>query len=507
MRTSSLNLVCYHQNLQVSLRRCLYGYSKRPHPLCPAIKNPYGHILGTVKPCRPEANEPAFVVEAKDRAAAVPSLPESLDPPPYTSDPPSGYSYPHSPHWNLDRNDTHYRSNVCYAANVSSEYGHIEREFQEQSSLTNPPGVDPTFDGERGVYVDGAPEGMVKMVAGIPMRLDIDGGKKGTKTYACHHTLASIQTMYPDIYDEVLEISQELRLCVFGRAPSTPKGKDGVRPLYTYEFMRQNHRSQKRGQATRVEAGISENYNGSYSLASTIAEGNALGTLVPALQVGYDAARDQIKKVLTLLRRLYLLLGPRSMTKFEWEVVQFHLDDNNVFSFTGLKHGGIAVQFNLSCGLSGGDLMRYIGRLQGTWHVDAKDALAILGMFVLMLRLPASTYVSLALFGVSLTSLFQMRTKEVFYLVATAVTFGKQGSGLCSCSSMVVICTLAATFRLMALPRTRSFSRIWQRCPLNGRRPESRTGQDLLSTSLLRPFTALEGFQSLPPPSSPIMDP
>lgn len=356
-------------------------------------------------------------------------MPYSLDPPPHAAPPPKPYSYPKSPHWELQE-DLTYASSVCYAADVSSNYAELCQKVQEQSSLTTPPGVDPTFDSERKIYVDGIPEGMVKMAAGIPMRIDIDGGENGSKTYACYHTLASVEAMYPDIFPEVKTLAEELRLYCFGRVPSGPEADDGVRPLYTYEFLRQNLRSKDAGKTTRVGAGLSNNYNGSYSLASTVEEGSALGTLVPALQVGYDKARNQIKKVLSILQRLYELLGPCSMSKFEWDTIQFHLDDNNVFSFSGLKHGGVAVQVNISCGLSGGNLIREIGRLQGTWHVDGKDAITILTMFVLVLRLPPSTFLPPLKFVMRLADrVFQMLTKEVSFLDVTAATSAKLGCG------------------------------------------------------------------------------
>lgn len=348
-------------------------------------RNLYGHILGDVKEILPNFSSPEFIFgdEAQVPLHSLPTLPPSLMPTPFTTEPPAGFSYPASPDWKLSK-DSQYRCGRSYTTSVSTEWTVLRDETYAQLSLTTHPTVDPVFDIATQTYIDRDPEGMVKLIAGIPFRLNLEDG--ASTTYACYHTLESVSSMYPDKYQELLNLTNSLYLDVFGRPPSSDGSMGEIRPIFALPFFQQNLRSENKGQQTRVEAGISDNFNGSYSIASTIWQ-LGQGILVPAQQIAYDGARKRIGKLLTTLKDIYQILGPLSMSRLEWEITQFHLDDNNIFSFGGLEHGGISVQFNVSSGFNGGDLVKELS-LQGTWHLDEGDAFTLRTLFILLLKLP-----------------------------------------------------------------------------------------------------------------------
>ncbi|RDB25058.1 hypothetical protein Hypma_007527 [Hypsizygus marmoreus] len=383
-------------------------------PEIPSIVNPYGHILGQVPEQIPTMEDPDFIISPGEYAVNLPALHETLNPPSFTSPPPDNYVYPCSPTWTKNP-DKHYTSGVCYATHVSTNYSRLSQEAVEQASLTTHPTVDPVFDPVQKVYVDRTPEGMVQMRAGIPHHLDI-AELNASKTYACYHTLSSIQSMYPLIYPRVLCLSEKLRLLVFGRPRSAPEVDDHIQPLFTFPFFRHNLRSKKRGATNQFGLQTTINYDGSYSLASTMEEGNAFGTLVPATQAAYPAARKRIEEVLKIIQELYQLLGPRSMSAFEWKITQFHLEDNNVFGFAGLKHGGISVQFNVSSGFNGGDLVKEIA-LQGTWHIDDKDAITIMTLFIMIVMLPPGMFPFEIWLQLQITFLFSKDAHEGSFLL------------------------------------------------------------------------------------------
>ncbi|KAF8055374.1 hypothetical protein FPV67DRAFT_1458957, partial [Lyophyllum atratum] len=333
---------------------------------------------GMIHEIVPRPDDPEFIVPERERVrpTQLPKMPASLVPPPFTTQPPAGYSYPHSPKWSSST-DLHYTTGACYSASVSIEPGDLDREHDEQNRLTPHPTVDPVWDPVEQRFKDQSPEGMVKMVAGVPFRLDVIG-EEASRTFSCFHTLDSINAMYPQIYGKILSLASRLKDEVFGKPPGQLEGGDELCPIFTLPFFRQNMRSANKGKATRVDSGISKDYDGSYSVASGIQQGDAHGTLVPIHQISYPAALERLENLLGILRDLYLELGPLSMSQFEWKL-------------SGLKQGGIAVQVNVSSGSNGGDLAKCIGDLQGKLHVDF-DVITIPTLFALILKLPPGAH-------------------------------------------------------------------------------------------------------------------
>ena len=129
--------------------------------------------------------------------------------------------------------------------------------------------------------------------------------------------------------------------------------------------------------------------DGSYSLTNTVLEGEGQGTVLPAVQVDTREARMQIGTVLKCLNNLYRLIMLLCISKFEFEIGDFHSEINNVMSFGGLMPNGTSLQMNSSS--LGKILLEMIGE-QGSWHTDSKDDLTRLTLFVLLLLVGPSMY-------------------------------------------------------------------------------------------------------------------
>ena len=93
---------------------------------------------------------------------------------------------------------------------------------------------------------------------------------------------------------------------------------------------------------------------------------------------------SQIATILTVLHTLFRLIMPKCLSKFEQEIMDFHSEFNNVFSFGGLEPGGVSAQMNVSA--LGQLLSFFIGRVQGGWHTDVSDSICRWTLFALLLR-------------------------------------------------------------------------------------------------------------------------
>ncbi|KAJ3974520.1 hypothetical protein EV361DRAFT_1018150 [Lentinula raphanica] len=382
--------------------------------------NPFDHAdIEHIVPIKPAIHE--FTYNSAGFTDTIQSLPEQLTSLPSSNPAPSGFNYPCSPLWhkNLDHS---YIAGTCYAAEVPGDPVALANEREYNLSICVPPGIDPTWNGSR--YIFSAVTGCVEPPASIPMRLDVSKNG-GSFTYACYHTLNSIQELYPDIYPEVESLAVELKSLVLG-TPSTlaeelfpkssplniiPTLKDSQkqldtsscptsdassrywtqRPIYTYDALKKNNRSQASGSTTQVLGGGDHSFNGSYFLASTIEQGHGNGTLKPATQVANDAFQTNVGRIAVIMNKLYQIIVSHSVTCFEWEMAKFHFEDNNIFAAGGLGPGPVAIQMNVSdtsTSITGEDLAKDIGRPQGSLHVDPGDSPTDPSLVVLILNLP-----------------------------------------------------------------------------------------------------------------------
>jgi hypothetical protein len=92
------------------------------------------------------------------------------------------------------------------------------------------------------------------------------------------------------------------------------------------------------------------------------------GTFLPAVQDNTPTALAQISTVIQILHGLYL-----HISKFEFEIINFHAEFNNVLSFGWLGSNGTSVQMNSSS--LGETFLFYIGNIHGGWYQDNSDDL------------------------------------------------------------------------------------------------------------------------------------
>ena len=287
--------------------------------------------------------------------------------------PPQGRAYPLSPTWKYVQ-DHHYRSRFVYATTYRLGDLVVHR---ERLLVTNtPPNINPIKINGR--YIADAVPGMVQMIPGIPFIYHIDGQADAAHTVACLHTLESLRP-YP-CFPQVLELSIQLSKLSWGckAHDTTPE----IMRISRLPGLKHNDHSKK-------VASTSSSFDGSYSLANTVLEGEGQGTVLPAVQVDTREARTQIASVLKCLHGLYRFIMPLCVSKFEFEISDFHSEINNVMSFGGLMPNGTSCQLNVSS--LGQSLSQMIGP-QGSWHTDSKDDLTRLTLFVLLLMVGPGSY-------------------------------------------------------------------------------------------------------------------
>ncbi|KAF6743976.1 hypothetical protein DFP72DRAFT_826788, partial [Ephemerocybe angulata] len=202
--------------------------------------------------------------------------------------------------------------------------------------------------------------GMVKMVPGIPMVYHVrqSGEPSETpKTYTncCVQTLASLQH-YSD-YDKI-EASAMAILKLTYRSP-----KEGIPRISSFDF-KHNDRTQAAGQTTSKD--------GSFSIATTVMKGEGQGFGLPAQQVNSTEAKQHLPTLLWELNTLASLVMPKCMSKFEWEMIKWHIQFNNVVQTGSHPAGPTSVQLNIS---SFRVALEEALAKQGKWHSDPQDAI------------------------------------------------------------------------------------------------------------------------------------
>ncbi|KAJ7041262.1 hypothetical protein C8F04DRAFT_894722, partial [Mycena alexandri] len=215
------------------------------------------------------------------------------------------------------------------------------------------------------------------MTLGVPYIQRVDGNPNHTVTVAVAHTSESLKRFGNGISERVSTLETELYRLAFGSNPNCPP-EESITALYNLGLKR-NDRSAK---------GTPGSTDGSYSLASTVEKGQGQGCFQPAVQAATPMAQALIGRTLSIVHELQQLILPCCLTAFEWAVWKFWAKDNNVFVFGGCGPGATGLQLNKS-GI--GALEAAIGFLQGKWHADISDAIALWTLGILLLKLPPGT--------------------------------------------------------------------------------------------------------------------
>jgi len=235
---------------------------------------------------------------------------------------------------------------------------------------TNPPFIDGRFEPKPIACA-------LKAEPGLSICHTVDGNPDSIITVFGCQTLDSLQKLLkPDVYRLVEEHSVDLA-CVTWGCPDTPN-RSGQQPFYLIKGLKRNDRSAK-----NLPPGC---HDGSYNLASTVGKGEGQGCVQPAVQVDTPEGRAQISEILGHLAFLGDIVLQSVLSRFEYEILQFHAKDNNIFGFGGLKPYATGCQANVAS--SSRSLADAIGQGQGSWHSDIGDDWTRFTVITMLLRLP-----------------------------------------------------------------------------------------------------------------------
>ncbi|KAK7034750.1 hypothetical protein VNI00_012157 [Paramarasmius palmivorus] len=302
----------------------------------------------------------------------------------------ASYTYPSSPVWTKTRDES-YALHWCYVASRSADLASIQQEREHQLNLAVPPEVDAIWDVEQEKYSYPIVPGCITPPASWPLRTDIDNGVglKGYRYIAAYHTPSSLELHYPEVWKELAPLASRLKDLAFGHRATTPS-EESILPLFAYAQLKENDRSKRSG-VKKGTAKTRVQFEGSYSLGTTIEKGHGIGIVKPVSQLSTPKFEKQLAEVFQILAAFYRILVPLSISKYEWEMLKFQLQDNNVFTLGGRGPAGVSVQMNVSASYyvyDGADLGESIGRVQGSLHPDSQDCLTTPTLLTIMIRLP-----------------------------------------------------------------------------------------------------------------------
>ncbi|KAJ7603665.1 hypothetical protein DFH06DRAFT_1350016 [Mycena polygramma] len=246
--------------------------------------------------------------------------------------------YPQAPEYVLNAElDRSYRRGWRYAAPFHTF--NRAQDKQNMLEIQMPPNISPTyFDQDTCSFVADPIPGMVRLPLGIPLVHHIDGNPKHAVTAVCAHSMQTLSE-----YPEAKEIQQLVpRLIQLTWGTSDSGDNPGVPGIFELDGMQRNLRS-KHVDPDKLAPG-----DGSFNLASTHGEGEGHGHFAPAVQTNTPAAAAIIKEVLQIIHRLYRLIMPLCVSRFEWDMMEFHGYENNVVAFGGIDPGPTSCQLNSS---------------------------------------------------------------------------------------------------------------------------------------------------------------
>ncbi|KAJ6565693.1 hypothetical protein B0H10DRAFT_2238839 [Mycena sp. CBHHK59/15] len=264
--------------------------------------------------------------------------PHQLIPAPAVAKPAVG-CYPQAPIYTLNVELDHsYRRGWAYAAAYHPD-NDFALEHDRMLNIRIPPKVLPTaFNKRTRTFHSEDIPGMVRFPMGVPLVHHINGDPKKPVTAVCGHTLDSL-AQYPEGADVAALVPRLMELTWGVAATETDRGVSGI---FDLDGMQRNLRS-KHVNLSKLGDG-----NGSFNIASTRGEGEGHGMFMPAVQTNVPQAAKIIKEVLEILHKLYRLIMPLCISRFEWDMIEFNALENNVIAFGGLDPGPTSVQLNAS---------------------------------------------------------------------------------------------------------------------------------------------------------------
>jgi hypothetical protein len=289
---------------------------------------------------------------------------------------PEGYTFPQAPVYIVNE---HYdaRCPRGYFLHAPFDTKKVSEYKEHFNHLVTPPNVNPyRFDSMTRTWFRKPIPGVSQMKPGWQYAHTVDGDMMKLVTVAVLHTPTSLVREFPDGH-EIESLGDRLCDIAFGYPP---RGDNpGQKPLYELEGLKPNDRSGPT---------VPGSWDGSYNLASTLIKGKGRGVCAPAVTAAYKDAVDAIAEVGQILHSIFRHIIKKSLFREEFEAIEWHSTDNNVFGFGGLEPNNTGLQMNVSSTSRGGTLSVAIGDKQGSWHVDQSDDPARWTVFVLCFNLP-----------------------------------------------------------------------------------------------------------------------
>ena len=284
-----------------------------------------------------------------------------------------------------------YRVGRVFTSSLSTQTHKLQEEKYRSTHLTTHANTFSTWDEDKERFERLPVPGSIEGIMGCCYEVELDNDPKRRFTVAGFHTLSTLKDFpeFPQIQTKV----DQLVLQLYGRKGT--ENEEALAPLFALPHWKENDRS-------IIDKGTRKlyPYDGSYNLSTTIEKNTGQGLVVPALQIAYPEAAKRIGITVTLVTELHNLIAPMMWSKFENEIQDYILQDNNTFTAGKFRPGPIAMQMNVSSGRNGGSLARWIGIIQGEWHCDCGDACTHGTIFMLFLRLPKGS----CCFGISFFS-------------------------------------------------------------------------------------------------------
>ncbi len=308
----------------------------------------------------------------------LPQVLSASDPPPSTH-----RHYPFAGQYTLEKDEENSRG-LSYIRKINK--AEIDRMESDHTTLSLPPNEFSKINDDGHITYD--VPGMIQAPLGIPFRMEYTDFPLQNRPGYARETRFAVHN------------ARSLSLCpggdkiprLFEGLIKALRGDDNDRPLW--ELMKPNSRTKNNGK--HDDNLDPARYDGSYSLASTIGEGQGYGTYQVAAQpelAKNPTAMFRLNTVLLIAAEISMFTLVHSLTAFEYSILKYYKERNHVPCFGDSVFTGC--QLNVSSSLSK-SLLAALG-IQGALHVDWHDDPAGWTVFLLMVELSTGSCVSISL--------------------------------------------------------------------------------------------------------------
>ncbi|EJD36781.1 hypothetical protein AURDEDRAFT_129849 [Auricularia subglabra TFB-10046 SS5] len=279
----------------------------------------------------------------------------------------------------LDKASREYKTGVCYRY----EWDACSREAHARRALNcaKHPALEPDAT-ENGFPVVLRVPGQLQLTPGVPVsmssRVAAGHGGEFKMTAAALHTPSSLERIPGLDGSRVRELVRSLARNVFGD-PEAADERDR-RPLYEL-----NYKHNQRDTGSHASE-----FEGSYSMAVTVGEGQGRGHVQPAQQSDDPYMQERQQRLVCDSGELSPMVLESSVDRLTFEVTRSRGVVNNVPGFGHVSNVFFTgLQFNVSfIRREGESLVESLGKHQGCNHIDPKDCTCGHTVFILLCTMP-----------------------------------------------------------------------------------------------------------------------